>query len=185
MLRIATDASSPRARTELIRTLERTLEALGVGIEQGLPLSEHRTAVSDHIVILIRMLIGMALVMAIVGTLGLGSTMGISVLERTREFGVMKAIGATPDRVLRMIVAEALSIGALSWGVAVVLSVPLTALVDWLVGTLGFLAPLPLVISPVPALLWLGLVGLVSLVATMLPARRASTLTVREALVQL
>lgn len=185
MLRIVTDATSPQERTAIIHTLERTLEDLGVGVEQGLPLSEHRTAVSDHIVILIRMLIGMALVMAIVGTLGLGSTMGISVVERTREFGVMKATGATPSRVLRMIITEALAIGALSWGVAVALSVPLTALVDWLVGNLGFLAPLPLVISPVPALLWLGLVGLVSLVATMLPARRASTLTVREALVQL
>jgi len=185
LLRIATHTSSPQERTEVIRVLERTLEAMMVGVEQGLPLSEHRTAVSDHIAILIRALIAMAMVMAIVGMLGLGSTMGISVIERTREFGVMKAIGATPGRVVRLIVAEALFIGALSWGLALALSVPLTALVDWLVGMLGFLAPLPLVIAPTPALMWLGLVGGVSLIATLFPARRASALTVREALVQL
>lgn len=182
MLRIATNAASPQKRTEIIRTIEDTLVAAGAGVEVAMPFSEMRTAVGDHVGILIRALVAMAFVMAVVGLLGLGSTMGTSVLERTREFGVMKTVGATPQRLTAMIVSEALLIGGVSWILAVTLSVPLTAAVDWLVGNLGFLAPLPFALAPGPVFLWLLLVGLVSLVATLLPARRAATLSIRKAL---
>ncbi len=182
MLRIATDAASPQQRTAIIQAIERELVAAHVGVEAAIPLAELRTAIGDHIVVLIRMLMAMAVVLATVGVLGLGSAMGTSVIERTREIGVMKAIGATPARVARMILAEALVIGALSWVLALAVSLPLTGLVDGVVGRLGFLAPLPIVIAPAPALGWLALVGAVGLLATLVPARRAGAVTVREAL---
>jgi putative ABC transport system permease protein len=182
LLRVATTARSPEARLAAIRAVEQALGEAHIGVESAIPLAEHRTAIGDHILILVQALMALAVILAIVGTLGLASTMGISVVERTREFGVMKAIGATPGRVVKMIMAEALFIAAVSWILAVALAVPLTALVDWLVGTLGFLAPLPLVLAPAPALLWLVLVGSVAPAATLLPARRASHLTVRAAL---
>lgn len=110
--------------------------------------------------------------------------MGVSVLERMREFAVMKTIGATPRRITRLVVAESLFIGMLSWLVALILALPLTLLVDTLVGKLGFVAPLPFVIAPAPALGWLVLVGAVSPVATVIPARRASRLSVAQALLR-
>jgi putative ABC transport system permease protein len=137
------------------------------------------------VLILIRTLMAMAIVMAIVGMLGLGSTMGIGVIERSREIAVMRTVGATPGHVTRLVVAEALFIGALSWICALALSVPVTLAVDGVVGGLGFLAPLPLVLSASAALGWLGLVLAGSFASTLLPARRASRVTVREALAQL
>jgi putative ABC transport system permease protein len=65
-----------------------------------------------------------------------------------------------------------------------VCSIPLTLLVDALVGSLGFLAPLPLVVSPYAAALWLAIVIAASWLATLLPARRAGRMSVREALAQ-
>ncbi len=182
MLRIATDAGSPEQRIDIIRNIEQDLDDAGAGVESAMALSELRTAVGDHIVILIRALIAMAVILAIVGILGLGSTMSLSVVERTRELGVMKTLGATPRRIIRLLVTEGLAIGLLSWLLAFAGSIPLTLLVDWLVGNLGFLAPLPLVLSPGAAALWLGLVAAVSLAATLVPARRASALVIREAL---
>lgn len=185
VLRVATQANSGDTRSAIIRAIEQRLADDGVGVETAMPLAELRTAMADHIVILIRSLVALAVVMATVGALGLSSAMGVSVLERTREFGVMKTIGATPSRITRLVVAEAFFIGALSWIAALIVSIPLTLLVDTLVGNLGFVAPLPFVIAPVPALLWLALVAVVSLMATLLPARRAAQISVAQALVQL
>lgn len=185
MLRIATTATSKEGRLDTLRIIEKRLADDGVGIQTAVPLAELRTAMSDHIVILIRSLIAMAVVMATVGTLGLASTMGVSVLERTREFAVMKTVGATPARITRLLIAEALFIGALSWVAAVAISAPLTAVVDVLVGRLGFVAPLPFVMSPAAALAWLVLLVLTALAATWVPARRASAQTVVLALAAL
>jgi putative ABC transport system permease protein len=185
MLRIATSMISSESRDDVIRSIEKRLSADKVAVEVAIPLSELRTAMADHILILIRSLVAMAMVMATVGALGLSSTMGVSVLERTREFAVMKTIGAPPARIIRLVVGESFFIGGLSWIVAMLVSVPLTLLVNRLVGNLGFVAPLPFVFSPAPALIWLILVTTVSLVATWLPARRASTMPVAVALVQL
>jgi len=182
LLRIATAATSAAEREFTIRSLEHALTDTGVGIDVAIPLSELRNAVGDHVVILIRALMAMAIVMAIVGALGLGSTMGTSVLERTREFGVMKALGATPGRISWLVVTEAAFVGALSFLLAVLCTLPLTLGIDWIVGNLGFMAPLPLVFGLAPALTWLLLTVVVALAASWLPARRAGQLTVREAL---
>jgi putative ABC transport system permease protein len=182
MLRIATVTSSASARSAILRSVEAALERADARVEQAVPLSEHRTAVGDHIAVLIRALVAMALVMALVGTLGLASTMSVSAVERTREIGVMKAIGATPDRIMRDLLLEALGIGLLSCVFAFALSLPLTAYVDRLIGNLGFLASLPFVLVPGAAVAWVAVVGAVSIFATWVPARRASRLTVREAI---
>ena len=130
------------------------------------------------------MLVAMAVILAIVGALGLGSAMGVSILERTRELGVMKTLGATPNRIVRQLVAEGAAIGAASWVLALALSIPLSYAVGWVIGTLGFLAPLPLIVSGTAVGSWLVLVAAVALVATFVPARRAAAMVVREALAQ-
>jgi putative ABC transport system permease protein len=182
MLRIATTAESPEARTALIRAIERSLDAEQVSVEAVIPLAVLRTAMGDHIIVLIRMLMAMAALMITVGMLGLGSTMGTSVLERTREIGVMKTLGATPRRIAALVVGEALFIAVLSWGVAAALAVPLTALVGKTVGMLAFRVRLPLAIDGAAVASWLALALIVAVVATLLPARRASRLSVSEAL---
>ena len=42
------------------------------------------------------MLVAAAVLLALIGGLGLGSMMTVNVLERTREIGIMKAVGALP-----------------------------------------------------------------------------------------
>lgn len=182
LLRIATTARTAAERAGLIGRIEQALAEEGAQVESVLPLAELRTAVGDHVVVLVRALLAMAGILAIVGTLGLASALGVSVVERTRELAVMKTLGATPARIVRMLLAEGLAIAGLSFLLACALSVPLTLAVDWLVGNLGFLAPLPLVLSPAAALAWLGASLATAFAATLVPARRASSLVVREAL---
>jgi len=184
MIRVATDAFAGEQRSARIRQAEAALDAAGADVSSAQPLSELRTAMGDHIVILIRALVALACVMAAVGGLGLGSTLSIGVLERTRELAVMKTLGATRRRLINAVLTEAQFIALLSVVAAIVLSLPLTALLDAMIGGLGFVAPLPFSVSLAAMGVWLLLVMAVSFGAAWLPARRAAGFRVAEALVQ-
>lgn len=183
LIRLATVGTFAAARGQVISQLESVFTTERIGVQSVFPFSELRTAIGDHIVILTRALVALAVVLAIVGILGLGSVMGVSVVERTREIGVMKAVGATSRIIASAIVAEALFTALASYFAAVLLSLPLTWAVEGVIGRIGFLAPLPFVVSPVAILGWAGLLGVATLGATLPPAYRATRLSVREALV--
>ena len=184
MLRLATDAATPDQHAQRIRQIEAALIEGGVGVESVQPLSELRNAMGEHIVILIRALLALAMVMAAVGGLGLASTLGINVLERTRELAVMKTLGATRGRLIGTILGEAQIVSALSVVLAFAIALPLTWLLDAMIGSLGFVAPLPFVVSPWAVLSWLLGVLLLSALAAWLPARRAAELPIALALAE-
>jgi len=120
--------------------------------------------------------------MALVGTLALTSTMSMNVMERTREIGVMRAIGATPRIIIRLLLTESLLFGFLSLFFAFGLSLIMSyGLGQWL-GTMAFRSPLGLTLSFPGLLMWLGIVILGSIGATIYPAKRAIQLPTREAL---
>lgn len=171
---------------ETISAVKREIQhALGrKSIAINVDISETRLdrALSGHVNLLIFSLVLMAVIMAIVGILGLTSAMGTSVIERTREFGVMRAIGGRSGTVVRNVITEGFLIGLMSWCIALVLSLPLSAGIGKLVGTLAFSFPLPLILSPAGIFLWVTVISLGSMAASAYPARRASQLTVRETL---
>ncbi|MDP2339995.1 MAG: ABC transporter permease [Deltaproteobacteria bacterium] len=180
LLRIVAVKGAP---TDVVaHDVEALLVGAGAAVELASPLSELEMAVDGHIGILIQMLLALALIMGLVGALGMGSTMSVSVLERTRELGVLLAIGATPRRLQRMIVAEAVAIGVVGWAVGVTLSLPLTLGVGSLIGSLGFMAALPFVVAPGPIVVWFFIAIVVSAAASWLPAAGVSRRPVREAL---
>jgi putative ABC transport system permease protein len=182
MLRIATTATSPEVRAELVRAIERRLEEAGASVEVVIPLAVLRTAMGDHVIVLIGLLLGMAALMLTVAVLGLISTMGTNVVERTREIGVMKAIGGSSRQIAGLVVGEALVMALASWVVGTVLSVPLTLAVGTTVGQLAFRIRLPYVLDHGAVAAWLLLLLVIASVAALLPARRAGALTIREAL---
>lgn len=144
--------------------------------------AELAAAVDGHVFVLIGALIALAAVMAVVGVLGLAAATGTGVIERTREFAVMRAIGAGPSTVRRIVLGETVVVGLLSWVVAALLAVPLSWAIGFLLGDLAFRLPLTLTISPLALGLWLVIAVAGSALAGRAPARRASSLTVRQAL---
>jgi putative ABC transport system permease protein len=182
MLRIATTADHPAARLEVIRRLEEALARAGVSVRTGLPLAELKTAMGDHVAVLVGMLVTTALLVGLIGVLGLASTMSMNVMERTRELGVMKAIGARPSAIRSLIVQEGMFVGAVSWLLAVPLGLGLSLLVGRIVGLMSFKIPLALVPSPWAIFVWLLAVTVLAALASAIPAWRGSRLTVREAL---
>jgi putative ABC transport system permease protein len=180
--RIVLASRDPASQAVILRGIEEALRATKASVSVLITDRELRIAVGAHIAILIGALLFMAILMAIVGALGLTSTLSTSVVERTREFGVMQAIGGTPRVVIRNVLSEGLFIGILSWGVAIGVSFPFSAIVGRVVGTLAFRAPLPLVLSPLGLLLWLSIVLVGATLASLFPAWRASRLTIQKSL---
>ena len=67
----------------------------------------------------------MAILIALVGALGLMGTMSMNVLERTREIGVMRAVGASNASIRKIVLVEGICIGLLSWLIGSLLAVPI------------------------------------------------------------
>jgi putative ABC transport system permease protein len=132
--------------------------------------------------IITALLMAMAFLMAIVGGLGLMGTMSLNVLERTREIGVMRAVGASNGAVRGIILTEGITIGLLSAVIAIVFSFPLGQALSALVGEAIFQLPLSYVLSVNGIIMWLVIVVVLSMISSFLPAYNASRLTVREIL---
>jgi putative ABC transport system permease protein len=132
--------------------------------------------------VLVVFLLIMAVLTAIVGSMGLTGTMGMNVLERTREIGIMRAIGADDRAVMQTVIAEGVFIGMISFGLAVILSIPFTYLLSTIVSLAVFQTPIDVVFTSSGYAIWLGLVLVLSVIASILPARNAARLTIREVL---
>jgi putative ABC transport system permease protein len=102
------------------------------------------------------------------------------VIERQREIGVMRAIGASSWVIARLFIGEGLILGWLSWLIAFPLSLPAGRVMTEGLSTV--LGGIVYHYTPQGALLWLGIITVLSVLASWLPARRAARLSVREAL---
>jgi putative ABC transport system permease protein len=181
-LRLALDNTDPDAISALKTELDRNLEAQGVRARSSSTKGESRFAFDQHMVMIYVFLIVMSAIVGGVGGLGLMTTMSLNVLERRREMGVMRALGATPRIVWLMIVAEGVVIGLLSWTIAAILAWPISKAIGDLFVKALFHSRLDFTFEPLGLVIWLLVSIGLSAVASFLPAWRASRVTVREAL---
>jgi len=180
-------------RASMIYTFDRMFAARRVELTASLTkpeeiekvdrtLSNSRFAYDQHMLMIYVFLIMMSVIIGGVGGLGLMTTMSLNVLERRREMGVMRAIGATPQTIWLMIVGEGVVIGLLSWGIAALLAWPVSKVLGDLLVRAMFRRGVDFTFEPLGLLIWIVLSISLSAVASFLPAWKASRVTVREAL---
>ncbi len=123
----------------------------------------------------------MAVVIGAVGSIALGGALALSVMERRREIGVMRAIGASSWTIFRLFIGEGLILGWLSWLIALLAVVPAGKL---MVQALGQAFNLDIIYKyePTGAILWFVIITILSILASWLPARGATRISVRESL---
>jgi len=180
--RFVTEKHDREYQNMMARELDAYFRDQGFHVQQATPGLSTLDSAAESLDILITFLLIMALLTATVGSMGLTGTMSMNVLERTREIGIMRSIGATDREIIRMVIVEGLLIGLISFGLAILLAVPFTYLLSSIVSNAVFATPIAVEFTYLGYVIWLGLVILLSSLASVLPARSAARLTIREVL---
>ena len=179
---VALASRSTAGQLDTIARLRSALADAGMPVASSQRLGENRRVIEDHLLMVVDFLGVMGWVMIAVGGMGLASTMSLAVLERTREIGVLRAIGARHRDIVTMLQVEGIVIALLGWLVSIPLSVPMSVVLERAFGKIMFEVPTSIVPDGGGVTLWLLLVVVVALLASALPALRATRTSTATAL---
>jgi putative ABC transport system permease protein len=181
-VRVLTDQHDEAFQKRISEQLQALYEEHGVRVGSATLGAEFINANKRVTDIIVYMMLVMTSLIAIVGVIGLMGTMSINVLERTREIGVIRAIGASNWNIQSIVLIEGMVVGMISWAISILLSIPITIVLCWGVGIGLLSAPMNAVYGMTGLITWLILIVVLGAIASVLPARRASRLTVRDTL---
>ncbi len=181
-IRVRSAAHDAAAHDALSSALEQTLSAAGYDVRLIHTRTEDRSILADRFNLISVVLSMLSTLIAIVGALGLAGTMSMNVLERTREIGIMRAVGASDRAVRQVIVSEGIVIGILAWLLGTLISIPMSMLMCYGIGINLLGTGLIWTYALYAVAVWFGVVLSLAVIASRLPARTAIRLTVREVL---
>lgn len=166
------------------KQVESVIQRTGMDVVFVISQAEQSVVIFEHLNIILSILVFFSLLVLTVSAMGMGSAMGINVMERTREIGVLRAIGATPKMTTRLFVLEGFVISAISVIVGVILALPLSWLASIFFGDLilGDETPLDFAFSIPGFAVTLAITLAFGYIASRLPANKATKITVREAI---
>jgi len=162
--------------------LDQGLEREGVKAQGSSTKSDGRYAFDQHMLMIYVFLIVVSVILVGVGGLGLVTTMSLNVLERRREMGVLRAIGATPRAVCGIVAAEGAVIGLLSWAVSGIVAWPVSLLMGNVLVARMFTNGLDFAFELRGLWIWLAVCLGLGFLASVLPAWNASRRPIREAI---
>jgi putative ABC transport system permease protein len=181
-LRIRATEHTPEAQAQVARNVEDHFQRIGIDVSSRKTMEEFSQGDREAVQVIVASLLSMAVLVAAVGGLGLAGTMSLNVIERVREIGVMRSIGASDGAVLQIFIIEGVLIGLISWALGAVLALPVSKLMSDAMGDMLFSSPLHFSFSVSGILIWLTIAVFLSAIASYLPARNATRVSVREVL---
>jgi len=173
---------SAKEQDRLAKVVGDRLAAAGVTVTELSTSAYTSDIISGGFMVLVYFLLFLAALTALVGSIGLAGTMSMNVMERTREIGIMRAIGASDKILMRMVLTEGLLIGLISYVLGAILSFPISKVMADQISLAVFEAPSDFGFTLLGFIIWLVAVLVLSFLASVLPARSAARLTIREVL---
>jgi putative ABC transport system permease protein len=168
----------------LKKDIEKAIAGSDLKVLYVMSQAERVKIIYDHLNIILTTVVFLSLLVLIVSAVGMASATGINIWERTREIGVMRAIGATPKKIYSLFVMEGMIISVMSIVIGLILAYPLSQLAAIFFGQLmlGKEAILEYAFSP----LGFGITLVVTIVfgwlASRIPARSAVEIPTHKAL---
>ncbi|HZU87076.1 MAG TPA: FtsX-like permease family protein, partial [Anaerolineaceae bacterium] len=159
---------SVEKQKELAVRLEEHFTAAGYQVSDVRSGKSIRTYTTQGLNTLTTFLMIMAVLMAVVGSIGLTGTMGLNVMERTREIGIMRAIGASDGVLMRLVIVEGMLIGTISWLFACVVALPISVVMSDVISAAIFGSPIQFTFVLSGVLIWLAVVIGLSALASVL-----------------
>jgi putative ABC transport system permease protein len=160
-----------------LAALERKYRALQPGMETWY---QNRHDAVNQTDILAKLLYAMVIIVSVIGGLGIANTLTLNVLERRREIGVMRAIGAGNTHLVQVFLTEALFLGGGGYLLGLALGYPLTQLLVFALSQVLFQINF---YFPLASMLWAGAFTLaLTMLGSLGPALGAARLRVSETL---
>jgi len=184
---IQTVDDTPATEKSVHQELRKIYEANGVDLTPGGTLGIGATAseivayFNGQFGFIITLLATMAVVIAVVGSVALSGVLTLNVLERRREIGVMRAIGASSATIAWLLIGEGLILGWLSWIISLPFSIPAGKLMAAGLGA-AFNIDIIYRFTFIGPLSWLVIITVLAIVASWFPARSAMRISVHESL---
>lgn len=185
---IQTIRNDPQSQIQTAKDLREYYESKGIDVNpvrgvfgMGDSKTETSMAIVGQLNFLIILLGVMAVVIGAVGSIALSGALSLSVMERRREIGVMRAIGASSWTIFRLFIGEGLILGWLSWLIALPLSIPAGRIMVQAIGS-ALQSELFYNFYTRGPIIWLVVITILSILASWLPARGATKISVRESL---
>ena len=168
--------TEPGADTEEVRAaIEAGLQRFPVAeVEDQAGLREQVSAQTDQIVYLLYALLAMSVVISL---FGIANSLFLSIHERTREFGLLRAVGATRRQVRRMVRYESAITAAIGGLLGTAVGILFAVLITESLDNLGLKLEIPVE----QLVVFMLLAVLVGIVGAVLPARRGARINVLEA----
>ena len=181
-VRLSLDKTDSTSIDRVKGLLESNLGREGIKVASMSSKRETRFGFDQHMVMIYVVLVIVSALIAGVGGLGLMTTMSINVLERRREIGVLRAVGATPRTIALMLIVEGAAIAIASWAVAGLAAWPLSKALGNVLVTTMFKSALDFAFEVRGLVVWLVVSLLLGAIASVIPALHATRLSIREAL---
>lgn len=168
----------------LKKDIEAAIASSDLSVLYVMSQAERVKVIFDHLNIVLTTIVVLSLLVLVVSALGMASATGINIQERTREIGVLRAIGATPKMIFEIFVAEGMIISVASILLGLLLAWPLSMAASVFFGKLmlGEGSALHFVISGQGLAIVLFTTLVFGWLASRVPARRAIQITTRDAL---
>jgi putative ABC transport system permease protein len=128
------------------------------------------------------MMLALSIIVALVGGIALMGALSIGVIERTKEIGVLRAVGARSRTILGIFVMEGILQGLLSWLIAVPVSFLASPALAAALGKAMFGATLDYQYNWTAVGVWFVVMLVISAVASLMPASGATRISVRDSL---
>ena len=181
-VQVNTVTQDPAALVRIGNALKERFEAAGMRVRTVETIAQVRERIVFQFNILVAFMLIMATLLAVVGALGLAGTMSINVLERVREIGVMRAIGASTKSIMMLVIAEGCLIAGISWVLGWLMALPLSRALCYIVGMAFVEEPLSYSFAGTAVVMWLGILLVLASGASLLPAWNAARVSVRDVL---
>jgi putative ABC transport system permease protein len=166
----------------LIHLLDSHFDAGGIGVRQVASAKIASRVITNHLDVIVVALLALALLMVFVGSLGMASGISASVVERTREIGILRAIGGKPGAIRAILTSEALVMALVGWLLALLLAQPFSRLLTDYFGTTLVEYPFDYRGSIAGVAISLALTIVLAVLASQVPTRMVSRQSVKEAI---
>jgi putative ABC transport system permease protein len=181
-LLVRTSAHDGQFTDDVTTEVKSLFDDRGVKVVQSQTQAAQRETNKFQFGIVIDMMLALSVIVAIVGGIALMGALSIGVIERTKEIGVLRAVGARSKTILGIFVMEGMLQGILSIVIAVPVSLVTSPLLAEALGKAMFGAKLDYQYSWPAVAIWLGIMLIISALASLVPANGATRISVRDSL---